>query len=59
MGCNGSKIVDNGRDGSFEPSAGQIIFFDWDNKGSSGPQDGGSPIMSASWRNAKTALSTP
>ena len=27
-------------DGSFEPSAGQIIFFDWDNKGSSGPQDG-------------------
>ena len=28
------------RDGSFEPSAGQIIFFDWDNKGSSGPQDG-------------------
>ena len=28
------------QDGSFEPSAGQIIFFDWDNKGSSGPQDG-------------------
>ena len=27
------------QDGSFEPSAGQIIFFDWDNKGSSGPQD--------------------
>ena len=28
------------QDGSFEPSPGQIIFFDWDNKGSSGPQDG-------------------
>ena len=28
------------QDGSFEPSAGQIIFFDWDNKGSSDPQDG-------------------
>ena len=28
------------QDGSFEPSAGQIIFFDWDNKGLSGPQDG-------------------
>ena len=27
------------QDGSFKPSAGQIIFFDWDNKGSSGPQD--------------------
>ena len=23
-----------------EPSPGMIIFFDWDNKGSSGPQDG-------------------
>ena len=28
------------QDRSFEPSVGQIIFFDWDNKGSSGPQDG-------------------
>ena len=28
------------QDGSFKPSAGQIIFFDWDNKGLSGPQDG-------------------
>lgn len=27
-------------DGSNEPVAGMIIFFDWDNKGSSGPQDG-------------------
>ena len=27
-------------DGSLEPMAGMIIFFDWDNKGSSGPQDG-------------------
>ena len=27
-------------DGSAEPVARMIIFFDWDNKGSSGPQDG-------------------
>lgn len=27
-----------GRD--YEPQPGDIIFFDWDNKGSSGPQDG-------------------
>ena len=26
-------------DGSAEPVPGMIIFFDWDNKGSSGPQD--------------------
>ena len=26
--------------GSAEPVPGMIIFFDWDNKGSSGPQDG-------------------
>lgn len=34
------KDRDQWQDGSFEPSSGQIIFFDWDNKGSSGPQDG-------------------
>ena len=27
-------------DNSMEPSPGMIIFFDWDSKGSSGPQDG-------------------
>ena len=27
-------------DGSAEPVPGMIIFFDWDNKGRSGPQDG-------------------
>lgn len=27
-------------DGSAEPAPGMIIFFDWDNKGSSGTQDG-------------------
>ena len=27
-------------DGSAEPVPGMIIFFDWDNKGSSGTQDG-------------------
>ena len=30
------KDRDQWQDGSFEPSAGQIIFFDWDNKGASG-----------------------
>lgn len=28
------------QDGSYEPHPGDIIFFDWDNRGSSGPQDG-------------------
>lgn len=28
------------QDNSYEPCPGDIIFFDWDNKGSSGPQDG-------------------
>lgn len=27
-------------DNDIEPAPGMIIFFDWDNKGSSGPQDG-------------------
>ena len=35
-------LKDRGKwiDGSAEPVPGMIIFFDWDNKGSSGPQDG-------------------
>ena len=28
------------QDNSYEPHPGDIIYFDWDNKGSSGPQDG-------------------
>ena len=28
------------QDRNYEPRPGDIIFFDWDNKGSSGPQDG-------------------
>ena len=28
------------QENSYEPRPGDIIFFDWDNKGSSGPQDG-------------------
>ncbi len=28
------------QDNSYEPRPGDIIYFDWDNKGSSGPQDG-------------------
>ena len=43
-GCvNGAQwFKDRGQwmDGSAEPVPGMIIFFDWDNKGSSGPQDG-------------------
>jgi hypothetical protein len=31
---------DQWADNSIEPSPGMIIFFDWDNKGGSGPQDG-------------------
>lgn len=27
-------------DGSYTPKPGDIVFFDWDNKGSSGPRDG-------------------
>lgn len=28
------------KDGDYEPQPGDIIFFDWDNRGSSGPQNG-------------------
>ena len=35
---NGSEIVDYGRITATNPDP--LIFFDWDNKGSSGPQDG-------------------
>ena len=28
------------QDNSYEPRPGDIIYFDWDNKGSSGPQNG-------------------
>lgn len=28
------------QDNSYEPRPGDIVYFDWDNKGSSGPQDG-------------------
>ena len=43
-GCVGGvqwfKDREQWQDGSAEPAPGMIIFFDWDNKGSSGPQDG-------------------
>lgn len=42
-GCTGGSnwFKDRGQwqDGSYEPRPGDLIFFDWDNKGSSGPQD--------------------
>jgi len=28
------------RENDYEPHPGDVVFFDWDNKGSSGPQDG-------------------
>ena len=34
------KDRDQWIDGSAEPVPGMVIFFDWDNKGDSGPQDG-------------------
>ena len=46
------------QDNSYEPRPGDIIYFDWDNKGSSGPQDGLADHV-ASWRRWRTALSTP
>ena len=43
-GCVGGvqwfKDREQWQDGSAEPAPGMIIFFDWNNKGSSGPQDG-------------------
>jgi len=38
-GSNWFKNRDLWWDNSYEPHPGDIIFFDWDNKGSSGPQD--------------------
>lgn len=39
-GVNWFKERGQWLDGSEEPVPGMIIFFDWDNNGSSGPQDG-------------------
>lgn len=41
-GVNWFKDRGQWADGNAEPVPGMIIFFDWDNKGSSGPQDGSS-----------------
>ncbi len=42
-GCTGGSnwFKDRGQwqDGGYEPRPGDLVFFDWDNKGSSGPQD--------------------
>jgi len=38
-GSNWFKARGQWQDGSYEPRPGDLIFFDWDNKGSSGPQD--------------------
>ena len=42
-GCTGGSnwFKDRGQwqDGGYEPHPGDLIFFDWDEKGSSGPQD--------------------
>lgn len=39
-GVNWFKDRGQWADNDVEPAPGMIIFFDWDNKGSSGPQDG-------------------
>ena len=39
-GVNWFKQRNQWADTSIEPTPGMIIFFDWDNKGGSGPQDG-------------------
>lgn len=39
-GVNWFKERGQWADNDIEPAPGMIIFFDWDNKGSSGPQDG-------------------
>ena len=39
-GANWFKQRNQWADNSIEPTPGMIIFFDWDNKGDSGPQDG-------------------
>lgn len=42
-GCTGGsdwfKARGQWQDGGYEPRPGDLVFFDWDNKGSSGPQD--------------------
>ncbi len=38
-GSNWFKARGQWQDGSYEPRPGDLVFFDWDNKGSSGPQD--------------------
>ena len=37
-------------DGSAKPVPGMVIFFDWDNKGHSGPQDGQSDHVGIVWK---------
>ena len=39
LGSNWFKSRGQWRDGGYEPRPGDLIFFDWHNKGSSGPQD--------------------
>ena len=39
-GSNWFKARGQWQDGSYEPRPGDLIFFDWNNKGGSGPQDG-------------------
>ena len=39
IGSNWFKERGQWQDGGCEPRPGDLIFFDWDNKGSSGPQD--------------------
>ncbi|NCE66192.1 CHAP domain-containing protein [Pseudoflavonifractor sp. 524-17] len=40
IGSSWFKAQGQWQDGSYEPRPGDLIFFDWDNKGGSGPRDG-------------------
>ena len=58
MGCSGSRTVDNGRTAALS----RLPVRSFSSIGTTRARPvrrTGSPIMSASWRNAKTALSTP
>lgn len=49
-GVSGFQQRGQWADNSIEPSPGMIIFFDWDNKGHSGPQDGQSDHVGIVWK---------
>lgn len=59
MACSGFRSVDNGWMAPPSLFPGMIIFFDWDNKGGSGPQDGEADHVGIVLRRWRTESSTP